>query len=130
MSNSNEGVKHDAGKAPISLIPVEALLGEAEVFAFGAKKYGRHNFRKGMDHSRVLDATLRHILAIINGEDIDPESGKPHWAHARCGLAMYAFYQSHGIGNDDRWKPEKAATPIRASTVYTDGTTYDMNFKK
>lgn len=101
------GIKHDQGKAPISLIPVEAITGEAEVFAFGAQKYGRHNFRKGMDHSRVLDAALRHILAIVNGEDTDPESGKPHWAHARCCLAMYAFYQQRGVGNDDRFKSEK-----------------------
>lgn len=98
------GIKYDSGKAPISLIPVEAITGEAEVFAFGARKYGRHNFRKGMDHSRVLDAALRHILAIVNGEDVDPESGKPHWAHARCCLAMYAFYQSRNVGNDDRFK--------------------------
>lgn len=100
------GIKHDQGKAPISLIPIEAIIGEAEVFGFGAKKYGRHNFRKGMAHSRVLDAALRHILAIVNGEELDPESGKPHWAHARCCLAMYAFYQSAGVGEDDRYKPE------------------------
>ncbi len=104
MSSNEQGVKYDQGKAPISLIPVEAILGEADVFGFGATKYGRHNFRKGMDHSRVLDAALRHILAIVNGEDLDPESGKPHWAHARCCLAMYAFYQSNNVGNDDRYK--------------------------
>lgn len=100
-------LKYDSGKAPISLIPVEAILGEADVFAFGAKKYGRHNFRLGMDHSRVLDAAMRHLLAIVNGEDIDPESGKPHWAHARCCLAMYAFYQTNNVGNDDRYKKEE-----------------------
>jgi hypothetical protein len=47
----SEGIKHDQGKAPISLVPAVAILGMAKVFAFGAKKYGRHNFRKGMDHS-------------------------------------------------------------------------------
>lgn len=103
----NEGVKHDSGKPSISLIPAEAIIGEAEVFDFGAKKYGRHNFRLGMDHTRVLDAAFRHLLAIMNGEDIDKESGKPHWAHARCCLAMYAYYQTNNVGTDDRFKGEK-----------------------
>lgn len=106
MSNKTAGVKHDNGKAPISLIPVEAILGEAQAFAFGATKYGRHNFRNGLDHSRVLDAAMRHILAIVNGEDLDPESGLPHWAHARCCLSMYAFYQTNNVGLDDRYKKE------------------------
>ncbi len=103
---SNGAVKHDTGKTPISLIPIEAINGEADVFAFGAAKYGRHNFRKGMEHTRVIDAALRHLLAIANGEDIDPESGKPHWAHARCCLAMYAYYQVNNVGTDDRFKKE------------------------
>jgi hypothetical protein len=97
------GVKYDQGKAPISLIPVEAILGEADVFDYGAKKYGKHNFRLGMDHSRVLDAALRHILALVSGEDLDAETGKPHWAHARCCLAMYAYMQAKRVGKDDRY---------------------------
>lgn len=100
------GVKHDQGKAPISLIPSVAILGMAQVFAFGAKKYGKHNFRKGMDHTRVLDAAVRHLLAVMNGEDTDPESGHPHWAHALCSIAMYAYFKTAGVGADDRYKPE------------------------
>lgn len=109
MSANNEekklvGIKHDAGKPSISLIPVEAILEEAKVFDFGAKKYTKHNFRLGMDHSRVLDAAMRHILAIINGEDIDPESGLPHFAHARACLGMYAYFKINNVGLDDRFK--------------------------
>lgn len=120
--SSEGGIKHDAGKAPISLIPVEAIIGEADVFGFGAKKYAKHNFRKGMDHSRVLDAAMRHLLAIVNGEDLDPESGLPHWAHARCCLAMYAFFQTNGVGVDDRYKP--STKPMMA---VLDGLTEELN---
>jgi hypothetical protein len=103
LVEASTGIKHDNGKPPISLIPVEAILGEADVFAFGAAKYGKHNFRHGMEHTRLLDAAMRHILAIVKGEDIDVESGKPHWAHARCCLAMYAYYQTNNVGTDDRY---------------------------
>lgn len=100
------GVKFDQGKPSITLIPVEFLLGIAEVFGFGAQKYGKHNYRKGMDHSRILDAMGRHYLAIVRGEDLDPESGKPHWAHLGCCVAMYAYYQVTGKGKDDRYQED------------------------
>jgi hypothetical protein len=101
---SNKGIKHDQGKAPITLIPVEFINGIAEVFGFGAKKYGKHNFRLGMEHTRVLDAAMRHLLAIANGEDVDPESGMKHIYHAGCCLAMYAYFIENKVGIDDRAK--------------------------
>ncbi len=98
------GVKHDQGKARISLIPVVAIQGEAEVFGFGANKYGAYNFRGGIVYSRLLDAILRHVLAIVDGQDLDPESGKPHWAHARCCLAMLASMEQDHPELDDRYR--------------------------
>ena len=105
MSDSEsgkEGVKYDLGKPPLSLLPRAALEYEAQVMDFGAKKYGRDNWRLGMDHSRLLDACLRHVVAHVDGEDFDPESGLPHLAHARCCLGFLLHYCSHGVGTDDR----------------------------
>lgn len=100
--SGNEGVKHDKGKPPLSIIPLEALQLEAKVFAFGAAKYGKSNYKKGMAWSRVIDAALRHIFAYANGENLDPESGMSHLGHARCCLAMLAFYEANQVGVDDR----------------------------
>lgn len=97
-----KGIKHDAGKAPLSLIPREALEQEAQVFGFGAKKYGRNNYRLGMEWSRVIDAALRHVVAFANGEERDSESGMSHLAHARCCLAMLIYYTENKKGLDDR----------------------------
>lgn len=97
-----EGVKFDLGKPPLSLLPRAALEAEAQVLAYGANKYGRDNWRLGMDHSRLLDACLRHIVAYAEGEDIDPESGLPHLAHARCSLGFLLHYRAAGVGKDDR----------------------------
>lgn len=94
--------KKDEGKPPLSLIPRVALDAEAKVFGFGAKKYGRHNFKAGMDWSRVIDASLRHITAFADGEDLDPESGLSHIAHARASLAMLMYYVETKAGKDDR----------------------------
>lgn len=98
-----EGKKFDQGKAPITLIPAIAIAGMAQVFGFGAKKYGRHNFREGIAYSRLLDAAHRHLLAYQEGEDMDPESGFPHWAHALCCLSMLAFMTTKEGKWDDRY---------------------------
>lgn len=97
-----EAKKFDGGKPPITLISRTALEEEARVMAHGATKYGRDNWRKGMDFSRLGDAAMRHILAYFDGEDKDPETGLSHLAHARCCLAFLIEYEARKYGKDDR----------------------------
>lgn len=65
------GSKFDAGKPPLSLISRTALEEEARVMAFGKDKYGEHQWRGGMNFSRLMDAALRHVYAFADGEDKD-----------------------------------------------------------
>lgn len=104
----NTATKHDAGKPPLSLIPRSALLAEAAVLDFGAHKYSKHNWRKGMEWSRLVDACLRHITAWNEGENLDPETLHSHLAHARCCLGFLIEYQENGIGVDDRYKESES----------------------
>ena len=98
-----EAKKFDTGKPPMSLISRTALEEEAKVLAFGAEKYGAHNWRAGMDFSRLMDACLRHVYAFADGEDVDKETGLSHLAHARCCLAFLLEYQGKRLGKDDRF---------------------------
>ena len=100
-------VKADIGKPRLSLIPSESLLGVATVFGHGTEKYGAHNYRKGFDHTRPLDAACRHILAIQDGEDLDLDSGLPHVYHAICSLIMYDWSRLHHPELDDRFRAGK-----------------------
>ena len=100
--------KFDKGKPPVGLIPRTAVLAEAEVLAFGAQKYARDNWRKGMDWTRLSDAALRHILAWVDGEDRDGETGISHLAHARCCLGFLLEYEKFDIGTDDRYTSSAA----------------------
>lgn len=92
------------GKAPVTMIPSAAVLAEAKVLEYGAKKYGRDNWRAapGFEWTRLADAALRHILAWNNGETNDPETGLNHLAHARCSLGFLLHYADVGLGTDDR----------------------------
>lgn len=78
---TQEGRKHDKGKPRYSLIPVSPLRDVAEVFTFGAEKYGVKNYLYIDDENRIVDALMRHTEALRSGEYLDPESGKPHTAH-------------------------------------------------
>lgn len=79
------GVKFDRGKLRFSLIPLGALREIVEVLEFGARKYAVDNWRVVPDaRARYWDAAVRHLVAFREGEQLDPESGLHHLAHAGC----------------------------------------------
>jgi hypothetical protein len=97
-----QGVKHDQDKPKMDLLPPYALEGAAKILTFGAKKYGAHNWRKGMLISRLVAACLRHLMAFMRGETLDPESGMPHIDHALTNLMMASEIMATQPECDDR----------------------------
>lgn len=90
--------RHNTGKSQLSMIleARHALAGLAGVLEFGAAKYARGNWHKGLPHADICDSMLRHISAYLSGEDLDPESGKPHVDHIFCNAMFLAEgYRTH-----------------------------------
>lgn len=112
----SKGIKFDQGKAPMSLIPRIALVREAEAFEVGMRKYSRHNFCKGMEASRIIDALLRHATAWFEGEEFDTD-GQHHLGSVRACAAMILRTQELGTLIDDRYTP-----PAKEETRLPDGT--------
>ena len=104
-----EAIKHDTGKADWSLMPWEAVEEINKVLAFGAQKYAAHNWQQGtgFKYTRVLNSLLRHVFAYMRGEDLDPESGLSHMAHAGCNVLFLLHYNKNKsrYKNDDRYVP-------------------------
>lgn len=98
------GLKYDTGKPPMELLSTIWLNGVAEVLAYGAKKYAPENWRKGMQHLRLLGACLRHVFAYLGGEDNDPETGLCHLHHASCCLMFLSELRVTKPEYDDRYK--------------------------
>lgn len=73
----------------------------------GRIKYGAHNWREGMSFSRLYDAAFRHMIAAMEGEDKDPESGLPHEAHVRCCMGFLLKLKKTHPDFDDRYRPER-----------------------
>lgn len=90
-----------------SLVPLKAVGMIARVYNYGAQKYAAHNWRKGYDWSLSYDACRRHLDAFWEGENLDPESGLPHLAHAGFHiLTMLTFLlDKRYAAKDDRYKP-------------------------
>jgi hypothetical protein len=98
------GRKFDQNKPRMDLLDSEFLEGVANVLGFGANKYAAHNWRGGINISRLIAAAYRHLGAINRGEDIDPESGLPHAHHLGCTVMFLSWMMAHKPELDDRWK--------------------------
>lgn len=100
------GTKYDQEKIRVDLLDPEWLEGVGNVLTFGARKYAAHNWRGGIQYSRLIGALLRHLIAIMRGEDIDPESGCQHIHHLSCCAMFLSWHLTHRKDLDDRWKHE------------------------
>jgi hypothetical protein len=103
-------MKYDEGKPQLGLIPPEALLKIATVLGFGAAKYGVNNWRDDGGRSpwiRTYSSIQRHLNAWHAGEDLDPESGQSHLAHATTQLIILMIHQMEHPECDDRYKKDK-----------------------
>lgn len=100
------GTKYDQGKPRMDLLDAQALEGLAAVLTFGAQKYAAHNWRGGINNSRLVAALLRHTFAILRGEYIDPESGLPHIDHVGCCWMFLSNNMKNRPDLNDLWKPE------------------------
>jgi len=96
-------LKNDADKPKFTQIPPDVVLDIAKAFTYGDNKYGGYNYSKGMEWCRLVDASQRHILSFLTGEDID-ESGNHHIDHAIASLIMLKHNINRNIGIDNRNK--------------------------
>ncbi len=57
------------GKGRCDLLPPLAILRLARHFEIGAKKYGDHNWEKGIPINSFIDSAIRHIMKYMAGQE-------------------------------------------------------------
>lgn len=72
------------------------------VLEFGAKKYAEWNWAKGMSWQTIIGCALRHAKAVLEGEQLDAESGQTHLGHFLCNLVFLDHYVRVYREGDDR----------------------------
>jgi len=90
-------------KPPMQLLPSVFEEEAAKALGCGASKYGAWNWRQNkVEIMTYLGAMRRHIAAVIDGEDVDPESGAHHLGHVAAGCAIVMDAAKHGMLLDNR----------------------------
>lgn len=101
------GIKLDQGKPRMDLLDPYALIQLAWVLTYGAVKYAAHNWRNGINISRLVAAAQRHLAAFNSGQTLDPETGLQHAAHLMCCAMFIVWTIKFRPDLDDRWKGNK-----------------------
>jgi hypothetical protein len=116
-----KGLRYNQGKMKWSYVDFKSLEPMVQVLMYGAHKYstfkdkkgkiirgidipieeahkytlvesGADNWKKGLNPTEILESNMRHLTALINGEEIDPESGLPHAGHMGCNNMFYSYF--------------------------------------
>lgn len=93
-----KALRYNQGKPKWSLVHFRSLEPMIKVLMYGADKYARDNWKKGLDKQEILDSMQRHLAALIDGQDIDPESQEHHIGHIMCNCMFYSYFNV--IGED------------------------------
>ncbi len=99
-----KAIKNDSEKPSLAYIPKEAMWEMSKAFSAGKTKYGPWNYKSGLELTRTLSASLRHIYQFLDGEDFDSETQSLHLGNAMANLAMAidTYYNNKQL--DDRHK--------------------------
>lgn len=97
-----EGGDKDDLLQALNAIKGHAWRGSGAQFHFGASKYEAWNWARGMRWSVVIACLKRHLIEILDGNEIDEESGVHHFGAVGCNLIMLIHYFDFYLEGDDR----------------------------
>lgn len=89
---ATKALRYNDGKPDWTLLDYPSLLPMVDVMTYGATKYARDNWRLPSDNkAEPLQSAMRHLIALIGGEEFDKESGMRHTGHIMANMMFYNF---------------------------------------
>ena len=89
-------------KPSLSYVPPVALIHLAEAMRHGAEKYGPYNWREQpVSRTVYIDAAIRHLLRMLDGQVYDDDSALPHEAHVMACMAILLDASACGTEEQD-----------------------------
>ena len=93
MKESNKALRYNEGKLDWTLLDFNSLVPLVEVMTYGAEKYGEGNWQKECDNpNQHLQSAIRHLIALIGGEEFDKESKCKHTGHIMANCMMWNYH--------------------------------------
>lgn len=105
--------RYNEGKVDFTylLSAPKSLEGLARVYEFGAKKYARDNWKRGLSYLTLVASLMRHLLKFIGGENLDEESKLPHVSHILWNAQILAEMYYTRVDMDDRERAKETKNP-------------------
>jgi hypothetical protein len=101
--NTDPKASQAVQKPQLQLIPPSLNDEVAKALSRGAVKYGPWNWRDNkVELMTYLGAMKRHIDCLIEGEDIDPDTGAHHLGCVAAGCGIVLDARKHGTLVDNR----------------------------
>ncbi len=96
------------GKIQTKEIDPAFILGIGDVLTKSREKYDAFNWTKNTKLSVPYESMMRHLMAFMQGEDFDKESGKHHLLHVATNVMfMYYYIRTNPDYSDDRFFKNK-----------------------
>ncbi len=95
-------------KPALEFVHPELWLGAGRAMRAGETKYGAFNFLKGHGKLQLCASIMRHVSAIMMGQDIDPDTTKylgstvTHLDCIAANISMMLFQQEYKTQRNDR----------------------------
>ena len=93
-------------KIDTDLVPFELIVAAAVGLGLGEHKYEARNFEKGLSYKSLVNSIERHCKALKDGEELDADTGIPHYMLIASSSAMLAHNVMQGVIIDDRAIPK------------------------
>lgn len=87
-----QALRYNEWKPKWHLVHFPSLEPLVKVLEFGAKKYEEKNWMKPMDKKQILDSMIRHLVRLMEDEELDSESWLPHIGHIMANCMFYSYH--------------------------------------
>ena len=121
------GLRHNAGKLRLDLVPVEVscMLGAVLGAAAESGHYPERNWEKGLTPAQLSGSLQRHLNKFLESpSSIDPQTGFPEYAMLLCNIAMVATLKDRErprtSSSVEVWTDAQKAAVLRLKS-YMDG---------
>lgn len=99
-------------KIDTDLVPFELIVAAAVGLGLGEHKYVARNFEKGLSYRSLINSLERHCKALKDGEELDKDTGIPHYMLIASSTAMLVHNVMQGKVIDDRAPPKECNLDI------------------
>ncbi len=87
-----KALRYNEGKIRWSLVHWKSLVPMVKVLEFGALKYAPNNWKRGLIKKEILESIMRHLTALMDGEENCSESNLSHMGHIQCNAMFYNYF--------------------------------------